>query len=677
MRKMRQISASGPVAFDIERAAKLEWLSTNSIGGFASGTVAGVNTRRYHAVLLAAPQMENRFVLVSQVQEEVRQDGASWFLGATYYPGVVHPQGYRHIVRFMAYPEPTWIYAAGTWVLEKRIVMVRRMNATVIRYRLLDGMGPLRLLLRPMLAGRNYHHTATEAPNRFTSEQQGAWLRVTGGAAVPDTWLSANGTYQGEAQWYRHVLYPQEQARGLDYTEDLYVPGWYDCTLNTGDLVWLVAWSATADTDQPPAKPVELVEPAFADVVLRHSELLDMAGNPAGIAANLVLAADSFIIERPDSASVIAGYPWFTDWGRDAMVSFPGLFLATGRSAEGLSVLTTFASAAQDGLIPNRFPDRSSEPEYNTVDASLWFIYACYKYLKYTGDSAGLADLWPVVKSIIHWYSNGTRFGIGADDQGLVHAGADGCQLTWMDAKVDGWVVTPRQGYPVEISALWYNALRSVAHLAALYEPHFGDECRVIAAQVKRHFMAAFWLADEGYLADVVRSDGSRDRSLRPNQLLAVCLPYPLVKGDAARSIVRRVQASLYTPMGLRSLAPDDPEYRGVYRGNQWDRDSAYHQGTVWAWLIGPFITAYRQAYGRAPHTRGVARTLLAPLLDHLWDAGLGHISEVFDGEPPHTPGGCFAQAWSVAEMLRLWVEEFDREPLEEIGKGRQVFHGY
>ncbi len=669
---MLQIAVSGPEAQDPERSSRQEWLLTNGLGGFAAGTVSGAPTRRYHGLMVAAVRPDERYMILPQLQEEVVQGAAACRLGATRYPDVWHPQGYLHLHRFTLYPAPCWIYRAASWLLSKTVVMPYGRNATVVCYRLLAAVGPVVLHLRPFLAIRDYHSVQREHKEAYRMEQVGSWQVAHGPAGTPPAFLAAGGVYTAEPAWYRRIQYAIEKARGLECEEDWYSPGVFHLELAPGDASWFwVSAAAPGGGRQGEVPPAWLADPAVAAeqapraAAERIDMLLAQAGRPAGAAANLVVAADAFIVRRERSASVIAGYPWFTDWGRDAMISLPGLFLATGRQEEAAGVLATFAAAERDGLIPNRFPDAGAVPEYNTVDAPLWFIYAWWKYIHHTGERRTLTELWPAVRATIAGYKRGTAFNIGVDRRGLVTAGAEGYALTWMDAKAGGWIVTPRHGAAVEINALWYNALRSAAAAAAGIDPGFARQCREWAEQTEKAFRPAFWLPDKGYLADVLAPAGEVDSSLRPNQLLAISLPFPLLAGAEARQVVQRVGQELLTPLGLRTLSPADPAYQPYYGGDQQARDAAYHQGAAWAWLMGPFISAYRQAYGRDARTLAVSRCLLAPLLDHLQAGGLGQVTEICEGTPPHVPAGCFAQAWSVAEILRLWSEEFARAPLE------------
>jgi predicted glycogen debranching enzyme len=660
---MQQIAISGPEAQDPVRSSQYEWLLTNGKGGFAAGTVAGLPTRRYHGLLVAAQRPEERQMLLTGLQEELLIEEEHWHLGATRYPDLWHPQGYRNIHRFTLYPTPRWTYANDTWMLTKTVTMIRGSNTVVIGYRLLKAPAKATLLLRPMVAMRSYHGVQKEGQVAYEVEPTNAMCRVIGPSDFPELLLGVSGasacSFASRAAWYRRIQYAIERLRGLEYEEDWFSPGLFHVQLHVGQEVWF--WASADGVIMPDQQIVQANQQSSR----RIPELLKKAGQPTGAAACLVVAADAYIIERNDATSVIAGYPWFTDWGRDAMISLPGLFLATGRASEAVGVLATFANASKDGLIPNRFPDESVTPEYNTVDASLWFIYAWWKYGQYTGDWQFCAQLWPTVRSIIDGYRLGTQFNIHVNERGLVCAAAEGFQLTWMDAKVGDWVVTPRRGYPVEVNALWYNALCCAAQVGRNIDPQFADRCVEWAKQTRLSFVATFWLSDAGYLADLINQNGKVDTSLRPNQLLALSLPFPLLAGEQARQVLYAVWKHLLTPMGLRSLSPTHPDYHPYYQGNQLKRDAAYHQGTVWAWLIGPFITAYRYAYGRNTNTANISRRLLAPLLDHLTSAGLGHISEVFMADTPHKACGCFAQAWSVAELLRLWAEEFQGEPLE------------
>ena len=660
---MRQITFSGTQACDPKESARLEWLITNGLGGFASGTVAGINTRRYHGLRVAAPEGPERYLLLAQLHEQLQIADKNRHLGAFIYrDGTIHPRGFDHIQRFCLYPYPTWFYASDSWLLKKQIIMDHGQNTVFIAYRLLSAPSKARLVLRPLVAGRHYHATQRCHQACFTIEEhRSPWIRIHGHEGLPSLWLASYGEFVHHEMWYHNVIYTEESARGLDYEEDLFVPGEFCVDLTVGDDVWFAA--STEPTEFPPSSGKD-----HDKITPRQTRMLKQAGCPSGPVANLIIAADAYVIKRRNRTSIIAGYPWFTNWGRDAMICIPGLLLSTGRSEEALDVLIRFAEAEKDGLIPNRFPDGSETPEYNTVDTPLWFIYACHKYLQYTDDVAGIKTLWPAIKSIIQGYRQGTLFGIQADEKGLIRAQAPGLQLTWMDAKAGDWVVTPRSGYPVEISALWYNALRCAASMGRDWDAAFCDACHEWAEVTHRHFLPSFWLCEKGYLADVISLNGEIDSSLRPNQLFAVSLPYALCHGETARRIVMKVWENLLTPMGLRSLCPQDPEYQPVYAGDQRSRDGAYHQGTVWAWLIGPFVSAYRHAFGRNRSTEIMAQHMIAPLLDHMMnEAGLGHVSEVFDGAPPHRPGGCFAQAWSVAELLRLWAEEFGRKDLEDL----------
>ena len=462
--------------------------------------------------------------------------------------------------------------------------------------------------------------------------------------------------------WYWNFLHRRERERGLDYTEDLYAPGVLRCRLHPGESQFLIA----------SAEPAEQVDLNGGRVLERERARRRALLERSGLAAEreeirqLVLAADQFIVHRPPSTlalprtfspvTVIAGYPWFGDWGRDTMISLPGLLLSTRRYEEAAGLLRTYARYVDQGMLPNRFPDVGETPEYNTVDATLHFFIALWSYLQATQDLDLAGELYPLLAEIVRWHIHGTRYGIQVDpSDGLLRAGVPGVQLTWMDAKVEDWVVTPRYGKPVEVNALWYNALRIVDEVGRRLRRRAGrKQCRETAAQVARTFPQRFWYAPGGYLYDVVDGPSGDDPSLRPNQILALSLPFPPIGGEQARAVLRAVGEELLTPYGLRSLSPKDSAYHGRYEGDLWQRDGAYHQGTVWSWLIGPYCTAMRRVYG--PQVE--VRRLLEALLTHLHEAGIGSISEIFDGDPPYTPRGCIAQAWSVAEVLRAWIED-------------------
>jgi len=654
---------------DIETSLNLEWLVTNGLGGYASSTIVGANTRRYHGLLVAAiASPRERLVLLSKVDEEIEAEGVTYFLGTNEYtPATIHPCGFVHLEEFRLEDGlPVWLYRGGEWELEKRIWMAYGQNTTYLRYTLRRSPGPITLTLRPLANYRNFHQETRGRVDwdflHVEADERGCCiLRAFEGAhpyilrAVPPMEHIPTGV------WYWNFLHRRERERGLDYTEDLYAPGVLRCRLHPGESQFLIA----------SAEPTEQVDLNGERVLERERARRRALLERSGLAAEreeirqLVLAADQFIVHRPPSTlalprtfspvTVIAGYPWFGDWGRDTMISLPGLLLSTRRYEEAAGLLRTYARYVDQGMLPNRFPDVGETPEYNTVDATLHFFIALWAYLQATQDLDLAGELYPLLAEIVHWHIRGTRYGIQVDpSDGLLRAGVPGVQLTWMDARVEDWVVTPRHGKPVEVNALWYNALRILDEVGRKLGRRAGrKEARSLAERIAETFPRRFWYAPGGYLYDVVDGPSGDDPSLRPNQVLALSLPFPLLAGEQARSILEVVGRELLTPYGLRTLSPKDSAYHGRYEGDRWQRDAAYHQGTVWAWLIGPYCTALRRVYGPTADTR----RLLEGLLAHLRQAGLGTISEIFDGDPPHTPRGCIAQAWSVAEVLRSWVE--------------------
>lgn len=647
----------GPeVCGDLTAGASREWLETNGLGGFSSSTVPGLHTRRYHALLIAAlrPPVE-RVVLLSRADETLVVNGERFELGCRQYPGTVHPQGYRFLQRFRLDPYPMWTYQAGGVTLEKSLFLVHGQDTVVLRYRVLDAPedAGLALEIRPFLAFRDYHSLAHENgalnPN-FESTDGEVVLRPY--ADLPYLHLGHDAErVEREGYWYRHFELSEEQARGLDCIEDLFNPLVLYYPLSPEREATLIA--STASHAVAEAEPLRQAE------VERRAALAASAPVDEPLVRALTVAADQFLTARGDGATIIAGYPWFTDWGRDTMIALPGITLVTGRHAAAHSILREFARHVDQGLIPNRFPDAGETSEYNTVDATLWFFQAVQALAAYTGDYAFIREyLYDELVTIIDWHVRGTRHGIHRTEDGLLASGEVGFQLTWMDARVGDWVVTPRRGKPVEIQALWYNALRVMQDLATRFEEaQHADGYRALADQAKRSFGRQFWNPERRCLYDVVDGD-ERDGSLRPNQLLAVSLPHSPLGRERARDVVETVRQHLLTPYGLRTLDPSDPRYVGLYEGDVWKRDGSYHQGTVWPWLMGPFLTAYVKVNGGSVRSRQQAKAWLEPFSQHLTVGGLGSVSEILDADPPHLPRGCFAQAWSVAELLRAAVED-------------------
>jgi len=603
--------------------ALAEWLEADGAGGFASGTVSGERTRRYHALLsVALTPPTGRVVLVNGIEAWVEGDAGRTFLTTQRYaPDIVYPDGAERIESFEPEPWPRWRYRlAGGGSITQEIV--GSPSGTALRWTL-NGPGPARLVVRPLISGRDCHATHHENPAlAFGAEiRPGAvtWRPYPG---LPPITASGNFEYCQAPDWYRNFLYTEEQGRGLDAVEDLASPGLLSWDLARGPATVLLQQG-----DQPGSP---------------ESVMAGERERRAGLSA-LDRAAGQYLVRRGAGLSIVAGYPWFTDWGRDTFIAMRGLLLARSRFAEAGRILAEWARTISQGMLPNRFTDAGETPEYNSVDASLWFVVVAAEYLARV--PADAARLQPAMEAVLSGYAAGTRFGIVLDGDGLLRSGAEGVALTWMDARVDGWVVTPRRGKPVEVQALWINAL----HAGAAWSPRWA----ALERQAHAAFLARFPDPQTGGLLDVVDPD---DRRIRPNQILAVGgLPLQLLTGEQARRVVALVERDLLTPLGLRTLAPSDPGYVGRYRGGPRERDAAYHQGTAWPWLLGPFVEAWLRVRDNTPAARDQARArFLAPLRAHLAQAGIGHISEIVDGAPPNLPGGCPFQAWSLGEMIRI-----------------------
>ena len=644
---------------NLETALSREWLETNGIGGFSSSTIVGLNTRRYHGLLTAATKPPvGRLVLLSKLEETLIIDGLRYELSANQYPGAVHPQGFQYQTGFRLDPFPRFTYEIPGVRVEKSVFMLQGENTAVVQYDIFKTQSQAdssrySLEIRPLIAFRDYHSTTHEngALNPHVETENGLTtikpygdlpaLHFAHDAAAIDT----NGF------WYRNFQYAVEQERGLDFGEDLFNP----CTL-TFDLNASASIRIIASTERRDISKAD----AYRKAELERRELL--SGNSAKAKASLLVntltsAADQFIVAREPCKTVIAGYHWFADWGRDTMIALPGLTLATGHLEIARSIITEFATHVDGGMLPNRFPDAGETPEYNTVDATLWFFEAVRSLLQYTNDYEFIGgNLYAVLSDIIDWHVRGTRYNIHVDDDGLLYSGEPGVQLTWMDAKVGDWVVTPRTGKAVEIQALWYNALRVMEQLAAKFKDAVSKKkYAAMADKARTSFNRMFWNEEAGCLYDVINGE-VRDVSIRPNQILSVSLTNSMVTSKRARSIMSAVERELLTPRGLRTLSPTDANYIGRYEGDPRSRDGAYHQGTVWPWLMGPFITAYVKTFGRKAG-QDFANEWLSQFQAHLNEACLGQVSEIFDGDAPHTPRGCVAQAWSVAELLRAAIE--------------------
>jgi len=629
-------------------------LETNGLGGFASSSIAGLNTRRYHGLLMAAlTPPTGRVLLLSKLEETLIIGGRRFELSANRYPGVVHPQGYRYLKEFRLDPFPIFTWEVEGVEIEKRVFMVHGENATAVAYALHGVCSDCSLEIRPLIAFRDFHATthANNAVNTHVGLEAGL-ASVTPYAAMPALHFAHDAvSVEPAGAWYYDFEFDRERDRGLDFHEDLFNPFVLKYDLGRRPTASLIASLFPRKADGLPG--LERAEIARRAMLAENAP----AGDP--MVRQLVIAADQFIVQRGSFNSVIAGYHWFNDWGRDAMISLPGLTLVTARPDIARNILLAFAAEMDRGVIPNCFSDQGAAPLYNAIDASLWFFAAVHAYIRYTGDFTFVRQqLYASLAGIVDSYEHGTHYGIRVDSDGLVTGGESGVQLTWMDAKVGDWVVTPRSGKPVEVQALWCNALRVLEELAHEFNDQPRSErCRKLAEAARSSFVPLFWNERTGCLFDVVNESG-RDGSIRPNQVMAVSLPHAMLPPDKERGVVQVIERELLTPFGLRSLAPGDPQYRPRYEGDQRSRDSAYHQGTVWPWLLGPFITAYLKVNGRTAAARSQAAKWLAAFPEHLHTAGLGQISEIFDGGDPQRPLGCIAQAWSVAEILRALVED-------------------
>ncbi|MCE0523901.1 MAG: amylo-alpha-1,6-glucosidase [Methylacidiphilales bacterium] len=629
---------------------KSEWLEADGLGGFASGTVSGIRTRRYHALLLAATSPPSgRVALVNGFDAEIETAAGKFALSTQRYsPGVDTPDGSTRIAGFNLDPWPQWSYAVPGGKIIHELFIPRERAAIVLRWRWEGEAGaPLRLRVRPFFSGRDFHATHHENPSfRFKPESVPEGERWQFYADVPPITARGNGDYFHEPCWYRNFLYDEDLAQGFDATEDLAAPGRYEFDLAAGSAVLIFSADGLGlALPASPSLPVELAEKLARDECARR----------AAFATPRQRAAQAYVVRRGSGKSIIAGYPWFGDWGRDTFIAMRGLCLATGRLADARDILAAWSGTVSQGMVPNRFPDHGDEPEYNSVDASLWYVIVVHEFLKAAGENqallAGKEILFAAVEAILSGYHQGTRYGIRGDSDGLLACGVPGTQLTWMDAKVGDWVVTPRVGKPVEVQALWLNALG----LTSKRNPRW----RALFERGRASFRQRFWNEARACLYDVVDVDhqpGQVDDRLRPNQLFAVGgLPLTLIEGKQAERMVQTVQDRLWTPMGPRSLAPGEKDYAPYYRGTMSERDSVYHQGTVWPWLAGPFVEAWVRVHGGTADAKAKARELfLTPRLARLDLPGLNHVPEIADAEMPHKARGCPFQAWSLGEVLRL-----------------------
>jgi len=644
------IEFNSEICTDFQSASSREWLETNGIGGFASSTVSGANTRRYHGLLTAATKPPlGRVTMLSKFEETLRINGKSFELSANQFPNAIYPEGFKYLKNFRLAPFPVWTFEVEGIEIEKKIFMVDGQNMTVVEYKskVQSPKSKVQLELKPLLSFSDYHHLQHEnADFDLNYEVGNGFVMVKPYAEMPPLYFAHNArAIENTGVWYRNFQYAIERERGFDYSEDLFQPFGLKFDLSESVIIILSTEKQTVSEAQNFEK----------NEIERRENLIKQAAAQDDFTKQLVLAADQFVVSRGAGKTIIAGYHWFSDWGRDTMIALNGLTLATNRFEIAKSILLEFSYHISEGMIPNRFPDAGDSAEYNTVDATLWYFEAIRAYVQKTNDYDFVREnLYEKLVNVILWHVYGTRFQIKVDADGLLYAGETGTQLTWMDAKYGDTVFTPRTGKAVEIQALWFNALCIMADFAE----KFGDEndrkiYAEMADETKISFNRIFWNEREEYLYDVIDGE-EKDASLRPNQIFAVSLPNTMLSIGRAQKIVKKVEDELLTPVGLRSLSPKDKNYCPIYIGSPFERDSAYHQGTVWAWLIGAFVDAYRKVNPHGRQTENRVNQILEGFKDYLNEAGIGQISEIFDADAPHESRGCIAQAWSVAEVLRV-----------------------
>ncbi len=670
--KLPAINITREAFSSFDEALQKEWLVTNGLGGYASSTVLGINTRKYHGLLVAALHPPgDRTVCLAKLDEEVSVGNSVYTLGANEFHGKIFPQGYAFLKDFSLNSFPRYVYEAQDVKVEKTIFMPKEKNAVAVTYGVLNRSGvEAKIRVYPLLTGRHFHSVVDRwrKPLNFSQQQNRGEVEVTFNAPKATVAVrSTAGEFNEKPTWIERLYYREEASRGESSSDDCYQPGYFEVLVpHKREKDFAIVTAASENSQECHAildafgSAMHDVNDQFESEIAQRENLLTKfygahSEVPASDWLNWILsAADAFIVKGAgDRKSVIAGYFWFETWGRDTFVSLPGLMLATGRFEDARKVLFEFLCQCKQGLIPNCVDDKCGEPAYNTVDATLWYVNAVLQFLKYTGDFKFVQQqLWEELKAIIENHKKGAAFGIRVDSDGLL---AHGPRLTWMDAEVDGAAVTPRAGKAVEIQALWYNTLRTMQRLADRFEEkRLAENYAGMAAKAQASFNLKFWNTEKHCLFDVV--DASADAALRPNQVIAAALDFTMLNEAKRKQVVDAVQSDLLTPCGLRTLARSDPRYKDRYVGDRRSRDQAYHNGTVWAWLLGPYVTACRKAKSNSDYE---LNNRLVPLFtQQITQAGLGTISEVFDGDPPHTPRGCIAQAWSVAEPLRAYVED-------------------
>lgn len=633
---------------NLRDALRREWLETNGLGDYASSTIVNCHTRRYHGLLVANLQEPaGRHVLLSAYDETLALDGHDFNLACHKYPDLFHPRGHEYLDRVEGDAWPVFTYRVGGVTLTREVMMLHGRHATLVRYTLGPCAVPALLRVKPLLAFRPFHSlTRANVALQVKTYPARKGFKIQPYNALPPLFIQTGSPFAffPSPSWYFNFDYFIEQERGFPHQEDLFQPGLFELTLQPGKSVIL-----SASTEELPGEPEDL----WAAEAGRRKPLRLAASKST--TAHLQREGARFLIHEPDGRpAVLAGYPWFDAWGRDTLIALPGLTFCAGREEAGLEILVRLGELERNGLLPNITGPHPDAHAYTCVDASLWYVWAVQQMRALTGrDDVVRATCWPVIRRIIQAYRRGTDFGIGVDAEGLLHAGHAGTQLTWMDARVNGVPVTPRHGCPVDVNALWYNALAFSDELAAAFHSP-GDRCPDLLEQFRRSFRERFWVAEGGYLGDVFR-DGALDDSLRPNQIFAVSMPHSALDAEQQAAVVEAVRRHLLTPYGLRTLSPRNPAYIGQYAGSPEQRDGAYHQGTVWPWLLGAYGEAELKVTRNRERSAEALLATITPLLTrHLLEAGLGTVSEIFDGNPPHPPNGCVAQAWSVGELVRL-----------------------
>ncbi len=639
-----------------EEGIKREWIIGNGLGGYASSTIIGAGTRTYHGLLVAAPENSpGRLLLLSSLDEEISINEELYKLAVHKYPDTICPQGFKHLSEFVRDPFPLWVYEPGDFTVKKKVFMIHNSNTTCVLYDITSRREGAFLKIFPLVSSRDFNLTARSGYLSFFQRAGPSGVNLASSTGFTFS-ISSNLQYHPKPVWYYNLEYDTEKRRGLNFQEDNFNPGYFESKLEPGTSRFFVA----ASTGDISSLTLEQVDKLYLREANRQNLLVLDSKLVEPFALKLLKATDPFVVINRSSGenTVIAGYHWYSDWGRDTMISLPGLLLIPYRFVEAKSALNNFAKFCRRGLVPNTFPAFGGDPVYNTVDASLWFIHALDRYFEYTQDFLFLSDIWDTVDEIIDNYCSGTDFGIGMDPDYLIRQGP---QLTWMDAKIGEWAITPRAGKACEVNTLWYSALKTASYLGTLLGEDISSY-ETLAAGVASNFENAFWNPETDCLFDLIYPDEAgnqiKDPAIRPNQIFAVSLPYTMLSPEKEKAIVDRVERDLLTPFGLRSLSSDHFLYKGQYRGDALNRDTAYHNGTVWPWLLGAFVKAYLKTHDYSNSSIEYMKSLLEGFDEHLEMAGIGAISEVFDGDYPHSPGGTIAQAWSVAEILRAYVED-------------------